>query len=394
MKRANTIGIGLVAGWLGLSLTAAVEAQSKTITVDCSPPPLTHSAIAFGPPRELARALRIARPGDTIRVSGTCEEQVTLPFGPLTIDGGGEGVIDGSGMDPGEGFNGLVTVDGVQGITLTGLTIRNSPDEGVLALRGANLRLENVLLENNGTGMLTSNAGAEIVDSEFRDNQGSGILSLAGTNLTFRGEVESSGNGWIGALLSDTNVEIIGGHVRMRDNGPTGIVLANSNLNFPVEGPLVPNTSLEATGNMGPGIFIATGQLVIFGPQSPPGNTLIRSADNGGPGIIEVGQGLFANPWAVARVVLENNPVGMVVAENANVMNKGGLEISGNFGPGLVADAAGTIDLFGEAPSFIEGNGGPDVILEFGTRATIKDVDVGLIVCDPTVLSRGTVVCP
>jgi hypothetical protein len=394
MKLSTTIYTGLIG--CALSLTSMVPAQSggQTLKVDCNPRPPSFAELMAGGIRELGRAIQSAQPGDTIEVSGTCEEQVTIDFGPLTIDGGGEAVIDGSHKSAKGKFNGLVTVDGGNGVILKGLTIRNSPDEGVLAVRGANLRLEQVLMKDNGTGMLSSNAGVEIVDSAFRNNLGSGLLSLAGTNLIFRGEVESQGNGWIGTLLSDTNVEIIGGHVRMRDNGPTGIVLANSNLNFPVEGPSAPSNSLEVTGNMGPGIFLSSGQLVIFGPQSPHGNTLIRSADNGGPGIILAGRGIFANPWAVARVVVENNPVGMVVAENSNVMNKGGLEISGNFGPGLVADAAGTIDLAGESLSFIESNGGPDMVLEFGSRATIKGVDVGVLVCDPTVLVRGTVACP
>jgi hypothetical protein len=34
------------------------------------------------------------------------------------------------------------------------------------------------------------------------------------------------------------------------------------------------------------------------------------------------------------------------------------------------------------------------VDLRFGTRATLAGVAVGTIVCDATVLSRGTTVCP
>jgi hypothetical protein len=44
-------------------------------------------------------------------------------------------------------------------------------------------------------------------------------------------------------------------------------------------------------------------------------------------------------------------------------------------------------------PSAITSNG-TDVDLRFGTRVTINGVTVGTIMCDGTVLSRGTTVCP
>ena len=35
-----------------------------------------------------------------------------------------------------------------------------------------------------------------------------------------------------------------------------------------------------------------------------------------------------------------------------------------------------------------------DVNLKFGTRATFQGITIGTIVCDRTVLTRGTTVCP
>ena len=390
----NAIIIQCAALLLGLSLMEASQATGKTIRVNCAPPPNNHADMLSGPPHQLARALRIARPGDTIEVRGTCQEQVSVTFGPLTIDGGGEAVIDGSGISAQGQFNAVITIDGARDVTLRGLNVRNGPDEGVLATAGANLLLDDVVLENNGTGLLLFDAGAEIADSAFRENAIAGLRGMAGSRVVFRGEIDSADNELYGAFFHDTTITIMGTQARFRDNGVVGIVLDNSALVLPEDLPAATHNVLEATGNLDSGIFIATGRVVFSGDRSPHGSTLVRSADNGGPGILVVGGGLFANPFAAARVVLESNPVGMVVAENSSVISKGGLEISGNFGPGLVADAAGTIDLSAESPSFIDGNGGPDLVFEFGTRATIKDVAVGMLVCDPTALVRGTAACP
>jgi len=391
----NSIVVVLFVAMLpGMSLADASPATGKTIQVNCSSTPQSHASMLFGPPHQLARALHNARPGDTIEVNGTCEEQVRVTFGPLTIDGGGEAVIDGSGMSAKGQFNGVITVDGAQGITLRGLTVRNGPDEGVLATAGANLLLDNVVLENNGTGLLLFDAGADIADSSFRENAIAGLRGMAGSRAALRGEIDSADNALYGAFFHDSTITVMGTHARFRDNGVVGIVLDDSSLVLPEDMPQATHNVLEATGNLDSGIFVATGRVVFSGVGAPHGSTLVRSAENGGPGIILVGGGLFANPFAAARVVLESNPVGMVVAENSSVMSKGGLEISGNFGPGLVADAAGTIDLSAESASFIDGNGGPDLVLEFGTRATIKDVSVGMLVCDPTALVRGTAACP
>jgi len=45
-------------------------------------------------------------------------------------------------------------------------------------------------------------------------------------------------------------------------------------------------------------------------------------------------------------------------------------------------------------PSSITGNTTVDVDLRFGTRATLGEVTIGTIVCETTVLSRGSTVCP
>ena len=45
----------------------------------------------------LTEALRKAKPGDTLQVTGTCQERVTITTDRLTLDGGGSAVLDGGG---------------------------------------------------------------------------------------------------------------------------------------------------------------------------------------------------------------------------------------------------------------------------------------------------------
>jgi nitrous oxidase accessory protein NosD len=56
----------------------------------------------------LAIALEKATPGETIQVSGTCQEAVTIITDRITLDGGGSAIIDGRGAE-------VVTADGVRG---------------------------------------------------------------------------------------------------------------------------------------------------------------------------------------------------------------------------------------------------------------------------------------
>jgi len=68
----------------------------------------------------LQRAIDRARSGDTILVSGTCYENVSIPGDKdlLTLDGGGNATING----PDATVN-TILIRGPRGITIRGLTI-------------------------------------------------------------------------------------------------------------------------------------------------------------------------------------------------------------------------------------------------------------------------------
>ena len=98
----------------------------------------------------LTEALKKAKPGDTLQVTGTCQERVTITTDRLTLDGGGSAVLDGGGGGPTE-FEGVVTIDGAQGVTLTGFTIQNGPGEGILGVHGAAFTVQQTTVQHNAT---------------------------------------------------------------------------------------------------------------------------------------------------------------------------------------------------------------------------------------------------
>ena len=89
--------------------------------------------------QSLAHAVRHAKEGQTIRVRGTCHERVQVTTPRLTLVGAGNAVVDGTGVElgPDPEFDGLLVIDGVTGVTVSGLVIQKSTGNGVLAQHGA-----------------------------------------------------------------------------------------------------------------------------------------------------------------------------------------------------------------------------------------------------------------
>src|SRR5215470_15481780 len=61
----------------------------------------------------IAKALEKAQPGDTIRITGTCFERVTVTTDRITLDGQGATTLDGVGIPTGE-LEGVVMIDGAR----------------------------------------------------------------------------------------------------------------------------------------------------------------------------------------------------------------------------------------------------------------------------------------
>ncbi|MDQ4075775.1 MAG: PQQ-dependent sugar dehydrogenase, partial [Chloroflexota bacterium] len=129
----------------------------------------------------ISMVLERASPGDTIGISGTCNETIVITTDGLTLMGENDAIIDGGDTD-----ENVVTIDGARDVTLTGLTIQNG-NEGILAIDGATLEVtDTVVQDNNSHGIELVRASAEFTNVVSQQNGRAGLIiarnSLA--NLT------------------------------------------------------------------------------------------------------------------------------------------------------------------------------------------------------------------
>ena len=346
----------------------------------------------------LKKILTHVEPGDTVLVHGTCKERVSITVGPLTIDGGGHAILDGAGVPPDDAeFNGVLTVDGAQGVTIRRMTIRNGAGQGILGLHGANMIVEKTVVEgfDPGPAIGLSNSAAELIDVTLQNN-GLGIDAYSSSTVIFQGNVDVSQNQRGGMTLNmNTTAEIRGANVHVDNNGGVGIlVVGDSRLAFSGFD-VSRGSSLSTSFNQGPGMLLDHGLLATPGSSLPPGDWVITSSGNGGPGFLLPANGSIESPFGTARFVVEANPVGIQLGQGSTVVIVGGLNVKNNAQAGVAAeDASLTLVSIPPNPSVIQGNGTVDLALTFGSRSTIDGVQVGAIQCDATVLSRGTSLCP
>jgi parallel beta-helix repeat protein len=208
----------LYGGELGVS-TAAAQAPAPSqgwANVDCDHEPVG----------ALQRALDRARSGDTIRVSGTCVENLTISEGKdrLTVDGGGRATSRGP-----DSTVATITVRGVSA-TLTGLTITGGQD-GIEVGRGGTATIVGNIVTNTGRhGIRVHGSGfATIVDNSVEFNPNHGII------------VTASSFALIGIASND---DVVASPNRVRNNGIQGVQVTSSS-----SARIVGNTISENTRN-------------------------------------------------------------------------------------------------------------------------------------------------
>jgi hypothetical protein len=337
----------------------------------------------------LTDALKKAKPGDTLQVTGTCHERVTITTDRLTLDGDGSAVLDGGGGSPTE-FEGVVTIDGAHGVTLTGFTIQNGPGEGILGRHEAAFTVQHTTVQDNAhTGIVVSDGStADLTYTTVRRNA-IGLDVFTGANAILRGAISITHNLGPGTLANGASIlEIRGADVQVNNNLGGIVVLPGGKLTILAFSSSMGST-LTVDGN-GVGIFLLGGQLPVF-------TSSMIKATNNGTGILANNAAFIINasPVGIGEFVIENNQIGLNFESGAGASFQGGPLTVRNNGIGLLADGAGTLTMVSD-PSKLSSivDNGTDVDLKFGTRVTFDGVTIGTITCDTTVLSRGSTVCP
>jgi Right handed beta helix region len=317
--------------------------------------------------QNIAEVLARAEPGDTIRVTGTCVERVSIKTDRITLDGQGAATLDGGGGPIAE-FDGVVTIDGASGVTIQGFTVQNGPGEGILGMHGAAFSVRNSTVQDNGsTGVVVADGStAELTDCSLLRNGGAGIDVFTQSSAVFKGAIRTNENLASGGIINGTSIlEIRGAQVEASRNGGFGLIAGSNSQLAVFSHAASQGSTFTIDANGGGGIVLADSILNVFRTEST------ITITNSPLGIL-VAAGKIISPDGVGTLVIENNGVGLNFALDGTALLVGGLTVRNN-GTGVLGDGAGVLTFISipSNPSAITGNG-VDVDLRFGARATIR----------------------
>ena len=248
--------------WLGLAVAfglfpASVEADM--VTLACSPT------------ATIGETLKSLKPGDTLLVTGTCDEHVVIPeyVQNIALDGQGKATINGP-----DTRRNTVAVGG-RGITLKRFTIAGGRS-GIAVARGGSVLIDGNTIHNTGNhGIgLHEHSSARIVNNTIQNNAGFGIL------------VEEGSFARVGFLLIP---DAAPSHNIVQNNRGGGIRVRFSSM-----ARIVGNTINNNTGN---GIEVTEGSQATIDDNTINGNGREGILVRGNSGVTLVsGPGIFSKP--------------------------------------------------------------------------------------------------
>lgn len=365
----------------------------------------------------LARALEKAKPGETITATGICNETVSVATNGVTIDGGGTAILDGGGKT-------VVTLDNVHNVTLTGFTVRNGA-VGIRIAGGADVAIRQTTVTNcRSQGIAVNHALAEISDTTLLNNNVSGLQLTESATVHFTGTVSSHHNtGWGIVVLGNSSLSSFFGvpsTLSTYNNSRDGVaVIGGSQMSLLAAGQV-----FDSHENTSSGLLLATNAslVALFGSKvdaqrngvngiSIFSSSALNASDgatisakmNGQDGILIAQNSAFGVTNFIGLVPLplkvettNNGKHGIEVSAGGSLaVDRSTLTSSTNTQAGLAVDDGSTVTLVGsqQTPVTLAQNSVQDIILSFGSRATLVGIVNGTIACDPTVLIRGTVSC-
>ena len=359
------------------------------------------------PSETIADAISQAHPGDTITISGTCNETVVVDKDGITLDGGGTAVIDGNGADVA-----VIAITGHQNVTIKGVTVQNG-STGILVNLGGAARLEDVTARNNqgdedsggGYGIRVHNsasvvlAGTVVADGNGR----SGLSLIRNSSLTADSDegatIHATNNTSIGIAVCNSSVMTLDGASLEVTGNDWGLVILGGSAGS------LANTSAAFNGNrIGIGIYF--GSTARFDDES---SVIVNN--NSGKGVSVVGASTLDMNGSLE--VNNNSEQGVSVYDRSGLNVSGSFEANNNAGRGvdvwfnsrvvltdamisnnnfgiLINDNA-TLDLYS---STITGNDDTDIYAGLGTILRWSGGQIGTVDCDDSTLTGGDAVCP
>jgi hypothetical protein len=359
------------------------------------------------PTNSLAAALINADDGDTIRISGTCTEPVTIFEDGLTLDGQGSTILDG-----GSAGQPVITVEGAHGVRILNLTARNGLS-GILARRGASVTVEGVTAEDNADHgiRIDENSTAHLINCTAQRNGDDGVFVFRNSSATFEGTINSSNNGGDETSLTNDGIAIVsnssaffnsGAVVTTNNNISRGITISLSSSAFFFFGA---TATASSNGTDGIGVFQSSSLFIVGSlattTTSNNGNrgievsgtsTLsVNSSIVNATGNADDGIGIFGSSRLVATngslILSENNADGLEVGNASSVFveSDSTMTLHNNSGRGAIVFDTSTISLNGTTT--VQGNDNFGVIVSRsssidmrGIANILDNVDAGLLV--------------
>jgi nitrous oxidase accessory protein NosD len=269
--------------------------------------------------KTISDALSKANSGDTINVSGICNENITITKDRINLIADINTTIRGGGSD-------VITLDNVRGIVIVGFLIEdggfglalnassascsnillqdNLAYSGIYVADNSHLTLKQSVVKNNKMGVAVyRNSSLVINDSQCSDNTENGLdIWYSSTARASNNNIE--GNGKIGIQVgAGSSVRLSGNHISGNRESGIGLtqqataalrggnIIANNastleewvagiNLNFGSSAVIDDYENLgrnQITGNSGAGIHVSSQSVVFL--------TSARIASNSGDGI-------------------------------------------------------------------------------------------------------------
>jgi parallel beta-helix repeat protein len=254
----------------------------------------------------VGNAVKKLKPGDTLLVSGTCNENLEIPFEAtrIILDGQGKATINGP-----DSSIPTVTIRG-RGITVKAFTITGGR-EGIQVPGGGEALIDGNTIQGVGRFGIQVNrqSSAVIVNNTVRNNAGNGI-TIGGSSYVLIGirsgldksaspnTIENNGGAGI-TVGRSSSARIVGNTIR--NNKGHGVLITRASQAD------VSNSTIE--GNAGNGIDLSQNSAVSLGVGT-------------GTGIFDVANSTASN----------NGGVGIRCSKNSTVDGRLG-SVNGNKGP-------------------------------------------------------------
>ena len=359
----------------------------------------------------LIRALEHAKPGETIIFTGNCNGPINITQDGLKLQGQGTAVIDGQKQT-------AVTIRSAQNVSLSNLEVRNGIN-GILADAQTQVKLTNVTVYDNPViGILVqNNSGVVFKDVTTRNNGVHGLDAENTSAVTINGTFTAEANGVFGININAGSSFTLNNAQVTAQKNLLGIQLGTGASAFLGD----PASSITAANNVSTGLTVVSGaQMVSFGGKiNATGNgrngvsvnskagldldaaSVLESANNGGNGVQLAESSVMTlfnttafsgQQGSTTLKTHDNGGNGIAILSDSNLtsVNQVALFSQNNAGTGVLADNGSAITLLNAT---VSGNA-TDIALTFGARSDIRKSNIGTIVCDSNVLSRGDVTCP